>query len=163
MPLRTLLALGPDARALRRLRVAFSRLPLAEHVFGQAVVALGSRLAIRGGEPARRLGSMLPVTTPLLAALINYQQALEEFGICSHKEQPLVMSEPPVTAVGTCLHKRSAELMRERGLSHCPGEQAVLCGDGTCRDTFIDCFRARCVGAEGAALGCKGLFVVEAD
>ncbi|KAG8461806.1 hypothetical protein KFE25_001424 [Diacronema lutheri] len=161
VPLRTLLALGVDADGRRRLRPLFAQLPLAEHIFGRTVLVRGDALAIRGGESARQLGSMLPVTTPLLAALINYQQALDELGLCSHKDEPLVLSEPPVSAVGTCLHKKAGELMRERALAHCAGEQAVLCGDGVCRDTFIDCFRASCGGAEGAALGCAQLYAAE--
>ncbi|KAJ1615640.1 hypothetical protein T492DRAFT_1112260 [Pavlovales sp. CCMP2436] len=163
VPLRTLLALGVDAAARKRLRVAFGALPLAEHIFGQAAVVVGEHVSIRGGATARALGTMLPVATPLLAALINFQQALEEFGVCSHREQPLVLSEPPVIAVGTCLHKKAAEMMRARNVTHCPGETAVLCGDGVCRDTFIDCFRARCVSAQADALGCRGVYARQTD
>jgi hypothetical protein len=105
---------------------------------------------------------MLPVLTPLLSALINLQQALDEFGLCAKADAPLVLSEPPVAAVGMCLHKHAARLMRERALGPCPGEQAVLCGDGVCRATYVDCFRARCAGAEGVALGCAGLYMSSA-
>lgn len=141
VPLRTLLALGVGATQRRHLRREFVKLPISENLFGGTIKAQGSRLVAQGATASDRLVAMLPVTTPLLAALINYQQALDEFGICAHKDVPLVLSEPPVTAVGTCLHKNAAEVMKARRLGHCPGEQPVLCGDGVCRDTFIDCFR----------------------
>jgi hypothetical protein len=166
VPLRTLLSLGLEEGSRRRLRALFSRLPLSQSLFGGAVVVAGRELLLRPSEEGAvaagvPLSESLPVATPLLAALINFQQALEELGACSHKERPLVLSEPPVAAVGTCLHKRAAEVLRERGLGHCPGPQAVLCGDGVCRDTYVDCFRARCVGPQAEALGCAGLYVRE--
>lgn len=157
VPLRTLLALGLDAAGRAALRGPFARLPLSEHLFGRTVVVEGRGLAVRAGGRAPALGPMLPVATPLLAALINAEQALGEFGLCAGAEA-LVLGEPPVSTVGLCAHRRAAEQRLARNLTHCAGDQAVLCADGVCRDTYVDCFRARCVGAEGAALGCASMY-----
>ena len=127
-----------------RLRALLASAPLREDMReaaqGWRVLGGAVRPAADGADLSRWLGA----APALLDALQAAARALRQRGACDDPRSPTVLRAPTGAAaqVGVCAAPASGlapPLERLRREVTCPRKQPVLCGDGVCRHTFLDC------------------------
>ena len=147
--------LGLEPAELCRLRRSLGRAPLSR-LMGmhsrQWRVEGGELRAAAGGMAAGAdVGYLVPAASDVMHALRVARAELGRRGLCADPRRPLVLSGPSGAAslVGACAVAADATLdaqmeARRRDAARCTGANPprVLCADGTCRPTFVHCYRA---------------------